>query len=37
YSRILLFSSFSQENNAKETNRRMNILFILIQFSFFAN
>ena len=30
-------SDFSQENNAKETNRRMNILFILIQFSFFAN
>lgn len=25
---------FSQENNAKETNRRMNIFFILIQFSF---
>ena len=34
YLKILLFSSFSQENNAKETNRRMNIFFILIQFSF---
>lgn len=25
---------FSQENNAKETNKRMNIFFILTQFSF---